>query len=183
MSVPIYVSLLLMTGYILLGALLFWLAEDWNFLVAAYFCFITLSTIGFGDYVPGNDFVAVSSTPPSSSSFSVSASAHHHSPSSSSSSSVEHHHSAIDSSAAGLGSASVTAAAAGSGLDTWRSQKLVVCALYLVCGLALIAMCFDLMQEEAKNKFRRLGRRFGLLPPETATATTATAAASTSTPT
>jgi potassium channel subfamily K protein len=101
--VPIYVSLLLMSGYILLGAFLFCLSEDWEPLVAAYFCFITLSTIGFGDYVPGTS------------------------------------------------------------LDSWRSQKTVVCALYLLCGLALIAMCFDLMQEEAKNKFRRLGRRLGLL--------------------
>jgi len=102
-SVPIYVSLLLMTGYIVLGAFLFALSEDWDTLVAAYFCFITLSTIGFGDYVPGTS------------------------------------------------------------LDPYSSQKMVACALYLVCGMALMAMCFNLMQEEATNKIRRLARRLGLL--------------------
>ena len=102
-SVPIYVSLLILTGYIVIGAFLFTLTEDWDPLVAGYFCFITLSTIGFGDYVPGTS------------------------------------------------------------LDPYRSQKLVACALYLVCGLALMAMCFNLMQEEATNKIRRLGRRLGLI--------------------
>jgi len=46
---------------------------------------------------------------------------------------------------------------------SWQSQKSILCGLYLLCGLALIAMCFNLMQEEARNKFRRLGRRLGLI--------------------
>lgn len=102
--VPISVSFALMVGYIGVGALLFSYCEDWGYLVASYFCFVTLSTIGFGDYVPGTS------------------------------------------------------------LDASASQeKMVLCALYLVFGLALLAMCFDLMQEEAKNKFRSLGRRLGLI--------------------
>ena len=28
--------------------------QKWNFLNSIYFCFITLSTIGFGDFVPKN---------------------------------------------------------------------------------------------------------------------------------
>lgn len=43
--------------YILLGASLFEAWEKWNYLDGSYFCFISLSSIGFGDLVPG---VAVS---------------------------------------------------------------------------------------------------------------------------
>lgn len=52
--VPISMCLLLVTGYIILGAMIFtsW-EESWNYLVSFYFCFITLTTIGFGDFVPG----------------------------------------------------------------------------------------------------------------------------------
>ena len=107
-SVPIYISLLLIVGYVAIGALLFTLWEkDWDYLIGSYFCFITLSTIGFGDYVPGTS------------------------------------------------------------LDAWANQeKLIFCAFYLIFGLALIAMCFDLMQEEARRKFRLLGVRLGLLQKE-----------------
>ena len=103
------VSLLLIGGYLAVGALLFTLWEkDWTYLVGFYFCFVTLSTIGFGDYVPGTSVDA-------------------------------------------------------SGGD-WTSQaKLVLCALYLLVGLSLLAMCFDLMQEQARRQFRQLGRRLGLI--------------------
>ena len=103
-QVPLWVSLLLIVGYISLGALMFGLWEpDWDPVVAFYFSFITLSTIGFGDYVPGTSLGALAS-----------------------------------------------------------QEKMILCALYLAWGLALLAMCFDLMQEEARNMFRRCGRRLGL---------------------
>ncbi len=104
-SVPIYISLLLIASYILSGAVLFtvW-EEDWDYLIGSYFCFITLTTIGFGDYVPGT------------------------------------------------------------AMDSWGSQeKLVLCCVYLLLGLALIAMCFDLMQEEARNKCRSIGIKLGII--------------------
>ena len=103
-NVPISVSFALIFGYIAVGALLFSLCEDWEYLVASYFCFVTLSTIGFGDYVPGTS------------------------------------------------------------LDASASQeRMVLCTLYLVFGLTLLAMCFNLMQEEVTHKFRILGRRLGLI--------------------
>jgi len=103
--VPIYVSLLLIGGYITVGALMFGLWEDnWTFLIGSYFCFVTLSTIGFGDFVPG------------------------------------------------------------SSLDpTSAQEKLILCSLYLIFGLALLAMCFDLMQEEVRNLFRSLAKKIGLV--------------------
>ncbi|XP_062568037.1 TWiK family of potassium channels protein 7-like [Saccostrea cucullata] len=52
--VPVYVCFLLVIAYILLGTVLFSLWETWDPFTAGYFCFITLSTIGFGDVVPGH---------------------------------------------------------------------------------------------------------------------------------
>ncbi len=40
--------------YIFMGALLFGVWEKWEPLEASYFCFVTISTIGFGDLVPGS---------------------------------------------------------------------------------------------------------------------------------
>lgn len=103
--VPVYVSLLMISGYIILGSMMFGLWEpEWNLLIGSYFCFITLSTIGFGDYVPGTS---------------------------------------LDSSA--------------------ETAKLVLCSLYLVVGLAMLAMCFELMQEEARQAFTNIGRMLGLI--------------------
>ncbi|KAH9525245.1 hypothetical protein Btru_000801 [Bulinus truncatus] len=104
--VPMSVSLLIVALYIFGGAVLFsvWEAE-WDYLIGSYFCFITLSTIGFGDYVFG----------------------------------------------------------VGNDLD--NNEKMITCALYLVLGLSIIAMCFDLMQEEVRAKCRWLGVKLGIVDP------------------
>jgi hypothetical protein len=52
-DIPSLLTLGILFSYIFLGATLFSLWNNWAFGEAAYFCFVTLSTIGFGDYVPG----------------------------------------------------------------------------------------------------------------------------------
>ncbi|XP_050453057.1 TWiK family of potassium channels protein 18-like [Cataglyphis hispanica] len=52
-TVPLTLCLAIMVGYIWGGAILFSEWEDWNMLDGSYFCFVSLSTIGFGDIVPG----------------------------------------------------------------------------------------------------------------------------------
>lgn len=102
--VPIFVSLMLIASYIFGGATLFAMWEGWDYLVGSYFCFITLSTVGFGDFVPGAGQYSFS-----------------------------------------------------------NQQKLIICAFYLIFGLSLIAMCFELMQEEVRAKFRWLGMKLGII--------------------
>ncbi|XP_055939384.1 potassium channel subfamily K member 18-like [Argiope bruennichi] len=104
-TVPITLCLLIIAGYICGGAALFSVWEGWDYLDGSYFCFVTLSTIGFGDLVPGDSVVS----------------------------------------------------------DDGTQEKLVICSLYLLTGMALIAMCFNLVQEEVVHKLRRAGRALGLL--------------------
>ncbi|GFR29779.1 hypothetical protein TNCT_423161, partial [Trichonephila clavata] len=104
-TVPITLCLVIIAGYICGGAALFSVWEGWDYLDGSYFCFVTLSTIGFGDLVPGDSVVS----------------------------------------------------------DDGTQEKLVICSLYLLTGMALIAMCFNLVQEEVVYKLRRVGRALGLL--------------------
>jgi hypothetical protein len=47
-TIPISVTLSLLSSYLILGAVLFSEWENWKFLDGAYFCFVTLATIGLG---------------------------------------------------------------------------------------------------------------------------------------
>ncbi|CAF5178727.1 unnamed protein product [Rotaria magnacalcarata] len=103
-TIPISVTLSLLSSYLILGALLFSEWEKWKFLDGAYFCFVTLATIGLGDLVPGKYIES-----------------------------------------------------------TQVEGKQIICALYVLLGLSLMAMCFNLMQEEVRAKFRRLGNKLGII--------------------
>ncbi len=54
-QVPIILCLLIMMVYIILGAVVYSQWEGWDITDSAYFSFITLTTIGFGDFVPGQE--------------------------------------------------------------------------------------------------------------------------------
>ncbi|CAG9103697.1 unnamed protein product [Plutella xylostella] len=88
-----------MVGYIIFGSMIFGLWEQWDQLDGAYFCFISLSSIGFGDFVPGERVVTTRIEP-----------------------------------------------------------SFIVCAVYLMLGMALVAMCFNLMQEQVIHYFAAMKR-------------------------
>ncbi|XP_043246939.1 TWiK family of potassium channels protein 7-like isoform X2 [Amphibalanus amphitrite] len=56
-NVPITINLMMIALYLGLGALIFSRWEQWDMMASYYFSFVTLSTIGFGDMVPGNSFM------------------------------------------------------------------------------------------------------------------------------
>lgn len=58
-NLPISVAILLLVLYIFLGAVLFGIWEGWDFFASFYFVFISMSTIGFGDYVPRHPFFMI----------------------------------------------------------------------------------------------------------------------------
>ncbi|XP_064537862.1 uncharacterized protein LOC135428005 isoform X1 [Drosophila montana] len=55
-QVPISLVLFILMCYICVGTVIFALWENWSLVDGAYFCFVTLSTIGYGDFVPARSF-------------------------------------------------------------------------------------------------------------------------------
>uniref|UniRef100_D3TPA4 Tandem pore domain K+ channel n=1 Tax=Glossina morsitans morsitans TaxID=37546 RepID=D3TPA4_GLOMM len=103
-TVPLTVCIFIMISYIMWGALLFGRWEDWDYLDGSYFCFISLSSIGFGDLVPGDRVITA---------------------------------------------------------DKDKVEvSFILCAVYLLLGMALIAMCFNLMQEQVIHNMRAVKRAF-----------------------
>ncbi|XP_023327035.1 uncharacterized protein LOC111700379 [Eurytemora carolleeae] len=100
--VPILLSILLVVAYIVGGAFLFQMWEGWSFLDSAYFCFITLTTIGFGDLTPDQKNVD-------------------------------------------------------------GEQRIALCSIYLLFGIAMIAMSFNLVQEEVISSVKSVGKMLGIV--------------------
>jgi len=46
-----------LTSWLTLGTLVYALAEDWNLVESLYFCVMTISTIGYGDFTPTNNWM------------------------------------------------------------------------------------------------------------------------------
>lgn len=53
-NLPVTLALSILVLYIFLGAVAFQILENWDFFSSFYFVFISLSTIGLGDFVPSN---------------------------------------------------------------------------------------------------------------------------------
>ncbi|GBP53916.1 Two pore potassium channel protein sup-9 [Eumeta japonica] len=106
--VPIWLCVVLVASYIVAGTFLFKRWEGWAYLDAAYFCFITLTTIGFGDFVP----------------------------------------------------------AQGGGGSTAAVHSIALCSLYLLFGIALLAMAFNLVQEEVRANVAALATKLGIIKPQ-----------------
>ncbi len=103
-NVPITLCIALVVSYVCGGGFLFQFLEKWSFLDSSYFCFVTLTTIGFGDLVPEAKF------------------------------------------------------------SREDAQTILgICALYLLFGMALLAMSFNLVKEEVTKQISFIGKRIGIL--------------------
>ncbi|XP_018564692.1 TWiK family of potassium channels protein 18-like [Anoplophora glabripennis] len=51
-NLPISLALFILISYIFIGAVVYWAWEGWDFFASFYFVFISMSTVGFGDFVP-----------------------------------------------------------------------------------------------------------------------------------
>lgn len=60
-NLPISLAIIILVFYIIIGALGFNIWEKWNFFESFYFVFISMSTIGLGDYVPDHPMFMMAS--------------------------------------------------------------------------------------------------------------------------
>lgn len=91
---PICLCLCMMIIYIMIGALVLYRLEEWPLLDGIYFCFMSLSTIGFGDLVPG--------------------------------------------------------------LKKESTSTLWFCSIYIMSGMALTAMCFNVLHDEIMHRLKHV---------------------------
>lgn len=56
-TVPVTSCFTVLLVYMTFGTVLFSTWEGWSYMDGFYFCFISLATIGFGDFVPGSRYI------------------------------------------------------------------------------------------------------------------------------
>nr|XP_053627016.1 potassium channel subfamily K member 18-like isoform X3 [Cherax quadricarinatus] len=98
-NLPISLALLILLIYILCGCFIYTMWETWTYFEAFYFIFISMTTIGFGDYVPQVDN------------------------------------------------------------DNKHPAFMMMTTVYLVFGLALTAMCINIIQEKLSDTFRHASEK------------------------
>lgn len=60
-NLPISLAIFILVLYMFSGAVMYWVLEEWDFFASFYFVFISMSTIGFGDYVPAHPICMIAS--------------------------------------------------------------------------------------------------------------------------
>lgn len=61
-NLPVSLALFILVLYILLGSFIFTFTDNWRLFESFYFVYISMSTIGFGDYVPNSSLSMIASS-------------------------------------------------------------------------------------------------------------------------
>ncbi|ODM98736.1 Outward-rectifier potassium channel TOK1 [Orchesella cincta] len=146
-TIPISTCLAVFFCYILLGSILFSWWEGWEYFEGSYFCFVSLVTIGFSDMVPGRRRNIVSANVDSKSN---------------TGSNIQQG----DGSGASSNISARVSAPGSNGREESLDHvdgQLILCSIYILFGMALMAMCFHLTQERFFTTAKKLGRALHLI--------------------
>lgn len=100
---PVLLCLVMMLVYICFGTFILFKLENWSLLDGFYFCFMSLTTIGFGNMIPGNDSM----------------------------------------------------------FKTDSNTTIWFCSVYIISGMALTAMCFNVIHDEIVHRIRHHHENLG----------------------
>lgn len=124
--VPSTACLWVIIFYILTGTIMFANWEKWSFLNSFYFCMTSLCKIGFGDFVPGASLVTPSHIAEARKKMKEDAT--------------------IDPNLVSNLQQSITD----------QHSKLAINFIYMLLGMGLVAMCYNLMREEIRVKLKEM---------------------------
>lgn len=124
--VPSTACLWVIIFYILTGTIMFANWEKWSFLNSFYFCMTSLCKIGFGDFVPGASLVTPSHIVEARKKVKEDAT--------------------IDPNLVSDLQQSITD----------QHSKLAINFIYMLIGMGLVAMCYNLMREEVRVKLKEM---------------------------